>query len=105
MKKNNIRQILEFEGLKIIRRYPSDEDLASYPTPLLNQNVEAYDQKGNFIWVIQECPVGNSIKDKPYMNIWIKGKNLIAGNWVGLDFIVNMQNGNVEPSKLGTRPW
>ena len=56
MNNNNIKQSLDFMGLKIIRRYPSDDDLMSYPRSKLNRNVEAYDQNGNLVWVIQECP-------------------------------------------------
>jgi len=105
MNNNNIQQSLEFMRLKIIRRYPSDEDLVSYPRSKLNRNVEAYDKKGNLVWVIQECPVGGAEQDKAYMNIWIESEKLLAGNWVGLDFIVNIENGNVSPAKLGVRPW
>lgn len=105
MDEADIKQTLELGGLKIIRRYPSDKDLMSYPRAKLNRNIEAYDCNGNLAWVIQECPVGGEEQDKAYMNIWVENKKLLAGNWLGLDFIVNIDNGTVAAVNLGVRPW
>jgi len=105
MDESDIRQTLEINGLKIIRRYPSDEDIDSYLQVQLNRNIEAYDGTGKLIWMIEECPVGGDGVDKAYMNIWIENDKLIAGNWIGLNFIVNLENGTVKPANPGSRLW
>lgn len=105
MDNGKIRQRIKIEGLEIIRRYPSDDTLANYPREKLNRNVEAYNTDGELAWVIQECPAGALNEDKAYMDIHIKDGQLIAGNWVGLDFIVNLETGSVSPAKKGVRPW
>ena len=101
----NIKQRINVEGLEIIRRYPSDDALADYPREKLNRNIEAYKADGDLAWLIQECPAGGQNEDKPYMDIQVKDGNLIAGNWVGLDFFVNLKDGSVCPAKKGVRPW
>ncbi|MFM5012888.1 hypothetical protein ACEUB2_09570 [Aeromonas veronii] len=101
----NIKQRIETEGLEIIRRYPSDDVLADCPRGKLNRSVEAYKADGCLAWVIQECPAGAPSEDKPYMDIRVQDGQLIAGNWIGLDFIVNLENGGVSPAKKGVRPW
>jgi hypothetical protein len=101
----NVRQRINHGGLHIVRTYPSDDELKNYPRDKLNKNVKAYDAKGELAWTIQECPVGGADQDKAYMDIQIKDGQLIAGNWVGLDFVVNLTNGNVSPYKKGVRPW
>ena len=101
----NIRQRINLQGLSIIRIYPSDNDLMNYPREKLNRNVAAYKENGELVWLIQECPVGGLDQDKAYMNIQVKDEQLIAGNWVGLDFVVDLKSGNVTPYKIGVRPW
>lgn len=99
------RQRISFEGLEIVRLYPSDEMLMEYPRIKLNRNVEAYSPSGELVWIIEECSVGGTDEDKPYMNIFIKNGQLIASNWIGLDFVVNLENGKIRPEKIGVRPW
>ncbi|WP_066963234.1 hypothetical protein [Microbulbifer sp. Q7] len=105
MDSSNIEQRVEIQGLEIIRRYPSDDALSSYPREKLNRNIEAYKAGGELAWIIQECPAGGQSEDKAYMDIQIKDGQLIAGNWIGLDFVVNLETGNVSPAKRGVRPW
>lgn len=105
MDSSNIKQALIIDGLKIIRRYPSDEDLIGYPREKLNRNVEAYSESNELIWVIEECPAGGTNQDKAYMSIAVQDGRLIVGNWVGVDFVVNLKNGCVSPLKKGVRPW
>ena len=66
-----IAQIIEIENLLIVRVYPSDEELNSYPQDLLNKNVYCYNKSGEFVWQISEAPHGGASEDKAYMNIWI----------------------------------
>ncbi|MGI1679885.1 MAG: hypothetical protein K6L75_14175 [Cellvibrionaceae bacterium] len=105
MDASNIKQRIEIEGLEIVRRYPSDDVLSDYPREKLNRNIEAYKADGDLAWVIQECPAGGQNEDKAYMDIQVKDGQLIACNWIGLDFIVNLKTGSVSPAKKGVRPW
>ena len=100
-----IKQQLDFEGLRIIRVYPDDDNLDTYPQEKLNRNVYAIDSNGKVVWQIQEAPHGGAGNDKAYMHIMIKKGKLIAGNWIGVDYIVNSESGLVTPCNIGQRPW
>ncbi len=100
-----VKQRLELGGLIIVRVYPTDENLNSYPQEKLNRNVYAYDLLGQLIWQIQEAPHGGVEEDKAYMNIKVDDGSLVAGNWIGIDYQVKLDNGMVIPLKQGTRPW
>lgn len=100
-----IRQRLEVGGLIIVRVYPSDEVLNLYPQEGLNRNVYAYDSSGKLVWRIQEAPHGGAGEDKAYMDIRTDDGNLVAGNWIGIDYQVNLNDGVVLPLKQGARPW
>ena len=100
-----IKQVVEFGDLKIVRKYPPDAELANYPRDKLNRNIEAYDQNDNLVWVIEEAPDGGENLDKAYMKIWLEDGRLIAGNWIGIDYLVDLDNGSVSPTKAKMRPW
>ena len=100
-----IRQTIEIGKLKVVRIYPSDEELVNYPQEKLNRNIEAYDQDDNLIWVIEEAPDGGENRDKAYMNIWLKEDRLVAGNWTGIDYYVDVNTGAVSLVKTNVRPW
>ncbi len=99
-----IRQKIELQGIVIIRVYPSDDELDDYPQEKLNRNVYAYKVTGELLWEIQEAPHGAE-RDKPYMNIWLDGDKLIAGNWIGTEYFVDLSSGEVKQTKFGVRPW
>lgn len=69
-----------------------------------DRNVFAFNSQGEKLWQIQECPVGDS--PKPYMHIKMRDRELIAGNWIGVDLIVSIDSGEVkpDPQRMG-RPW
>ena len=100
-----IKQTIEINGLKVIRKYPSDEKLMSYPQEQLNRNIEAYNSNNELVWVIQEAPQGGENQDKAYMHLEIKNDQIIAGNFIGIDYFVNLNNGTVTPVITGSRPW
>lgn len=70
----------------------------------LDRNVYMIDEDGEVVWQIEACPVDES--PKPYMNIEMVDGELKAGNWVGVDLIVDIKSGLVapDPKKMG-RPW
>jgi len=100
-----IRQTIEIEGLKILRKYPSDEKLMSYPQEKLNRNVSALNENGDLVWTIQEAPQGGEDQDKAYMLISLENGKLVAGNFLGIDYYVNLQDGTVTPKDTNSRPW
>jgi len=100
-----VKQKLELGRLTIVRVYPADEELNSYPQEKLNRNVYAYDSLGQLVWQIQEAPHGGVGEDKAYMDIRTDDGGLVAGNWIGIDYQVELENGVVVPLKQGTRPW
>jgi len=100
-----IEQIIEFHGLYIVRIYPNDDELDIYPQENLNRNVYAYNEIGELVWQIDEVPHGDKGGDKAYMNLWIENKDLIASNWVGLDYRVNLDNGSIGVYRENVRPW
>jgi len=107
-----IKQKIEVCGVYVVRIYPNDDELDSCPQELYNRNVYAYNSDGKFLWQIEEVSEGakapkdkSYIVGKAYMNIWMEKEKLIAGNWIGLDYIVNLKNGKVSPLNKNVRPW
>ncbi|MGA7298122.1 MAG: hypothetical protein WBW92_11515, partial [Rhodanobacteraceae bacterium] len=92
-----VKQRLEVGSLTIVRVYPSDAMLNSYPQVKLNRNVYAFDSSGQLVWQIQEAPHGGAGEDKAYMNIRVEHGFLVAGNWIGIDYQVAMADGRVSP--------
>jgi len=105
MDNNYIKEVIEIEGLRILRKYPPDDILMNFSQTKLNRNIEAYNRENKLIWVIQEAPQGGKDQDKAYMNIWVKENRLIAGNFIGIDYLVNLTTGAVTPINKDTRPW
>lgn len=60
---------------------------------IFNRNVFGFNHEGDLLWQIEESPHGTQ-EDKPYVNIY-EGQNgdLIAGNWNGVSYSVNPENG------------
>lgn len=100
-----IKQSVRVGQLTVIRVYPSDEMLNDYPQDKLNRNVYAYDESGEQVWQIQTAPHGGSGEDKAYMEIRIDGDKLIAGNWIGVDYLVDIASGIVSQAQKDIRPW
>jgi hypothetical protein len=78
--------------------YLNDQVIALMEPPAktaFNRNIISYSTEGNLLWQIQESPHGTQI-DKPYTSLHINDhKQLIAGNWNGVDYAVDLENGIV----------
>jgi hypothetical protein len=91
--------------LIVVRVYPSDEMLNDYPQEKLNRNIYAYNVFGELVWQIQEAPHGGNDEDKAYMDLKIDKDKLVAGNWVGVDYLVSEVSGMVSQAQKDIRPW
>lgn len=100
-----LKQTLELGDLTIVRVYPSNDELNSYPHNDFNRNVYAYNSSGELVWQIQEAPHGGVGEDKAYMIVKIDKGKLVAGNWIGVDYEVNLEDGTVVPLRKNVRPW
>ena len=89
----------------VVRVYPSDEMLNNYPRTDLNRNVYAYSLSGDLLWQIQEAPHGGIEDDKAYMDLRFEEGQIIVGNWIGVDYVVDHECGEVSQSKKNIRPW
>lgn len=62
---------------------------------VFNRNVFAVSSEGRMLWQIAERPHGTQ-GDSPYINIYFDGGGrLIAGNWNGVDYFVDLASGDV----------
>ena len=65
------------------------------PDVIFNRNIFALSMHGELLWQIEESPHGTEV-DKPYMNLHCdKNGVVIAGNWNGLSYSVDLHNGTV----------
>ena len=63
------------------------------PDVIFNRNVFALSIHGELLWQIEESPHGTQV-DKPYVNLYCdKNGTVIAGNWNGVSYSVNLLNG------------
>jgi hypothetical protein len=65
----------------------------------LNRNVYLFDAAGRIVWQIEESPDGG-VRDKPYMHVKFQDGVLIAENWIGVDYYVNLTSGKVKAFQL-----
>lgn len=85
---HTVAQILECHDTIIVRSDPP-------AGMILNRNLFAFTTQGDLLWQIEESPHGTQ-KDKPYVGLIISQDGLlVAANWIGLDYTVNVQNGKV----------
>lgn len=84
-----VAQVVEYHRLIVVRIEPPAGNI-------FNRNVFAFDDDGSIKWQIEESPHGGGI-DKPYMNISIsENGEVIASNWNGIDYIINLDDGSVK---------
>jgi len=100
-----VKQRVEINDLIVVRVYPSDQELDAFPQELLNRNVYAFDSSCKLLWQIQEAPHGGIGEDKAYMDISLESGKIIAGNWTGTDYFVDLSSGRVSQAKKDVRPW
>ncbi len=80
-------QVLDFNDFVIVRVEPEISEI-------YNCNIFAVDGRGKIKWQITESPHGIEV-DKPYTSISIMENKLIAGNWNGVDYVVDMKDGSI----------
>jgi len=98
-----IEDLLEFGDKVIVYAY--DDKAVPSDSRLLDRTIYAFDSQAHELWQIQECPHGGE-RPKPYMGLTKNVNNeLIVPNMIGVDYIVNLENGEVEPYGNGIRPW
>lgn len=71
----------------------------------LNRNIYAFSDDGLLLWQIQEAPDGGDKWPKPYMSIKREGLNVIVGNWVGTDYLLNLDYATAGCYGSPRRPW
>ena len=66
-----------------------------------NRNITGEDIKGNLIWQVEDI---NPLIDSPFTNIKVYDGNwIIAYNWSGINYYINIETGICEVIK--SRPW
>lgn len=95
--KENRYYILEVNNLIIVNFYPytkeEDQELISEDINM-ERNIWAFDLNGNLVWKISE-PTGKVYNQNPYTSVYLRDGKVLAGNWSGADYIVDITNGNV----------
>ena len=83
-----VEEALTYHDLIIVRLEPP-------AGVIFNRNVYGISHEGEVLWQIEESPHGTQ-EDKPYVNINIgQNHDLIAGNWNGVSYSVNPENGKI----------
>jgi hypothetical protein len=101
-----VKKYLEIKDILVILIYPSDDQLLLYPREKLNRNVYAFkESNGELLWQIQPANEGGASEDKPFMDIFISQGKLIVGNWIGIDYQIDLSNGHINPIDRNKRPW
>lgn len=91
----SIENVLERHGVVIVL-------FKYYKTT--NRNIYAFNNRGEKIWEVQEAP-NLSYEERPFTSIRIENDMLIAHNWVGVEYSINLDKGTVTPYGTGKRPW
>lgn len=70
------------------------------PTKIkFNRNIFAFNSDGSLKWQIKESPHGGD-SDKPFMGLHTSGNDVIASNWLGIDYKININNGEIDAIKF-----
>ncbi len=84
-----VAEALEYEQSVIVRVDPPAKEL-------FNSNVYRFTLSGDCLWQIEPSSHGTQ-ENKPYVSIHTSSHNsLVASNWNGVDYIVNIEDGSVE---------
>ena len=82
-----IRDVQRIDNLVLVR--------LEFPIGAINnRNIFAYNESGQLVWQIQEGR--NVYRDSPYTGMRVKGDEIMAYNWDGADYRVNVEDGSVE---------
>lgn len=84
-----VADALEYKKSIVVRVDPPAREI-------LNDNIYCFTLSGNFLWQIEPSPHGTQV-NKPYVSINVSSSsNLIASNWNGVNYIVNIEDGSIE---------
>lgn len=84
-----VAEALKIGELVIVRVEPTVGEI-------FNTNVFGITADGNYKWKIEESPHGTEA-DKPFTSISVsQDDQLIAGNWNGVDYVVDVRNGAIK---------
>lgn len=84
-----VAEALEYEQSIIVRVDPPAKQI-------FNSNIYRFALSGNCLWQIEPSPHGTQT-NRPYVSIYTSFYNsLVAGNWNGVDYIVNIEDGSVK---------
>ena len=68
-----------------------------------NQNITGENEQGELIWQIEDI---NPLDDSPFSSIRPFDKEkIIAYNWIGMDYFIDIQTGKLELVNKNARPW
>lgn len=67
---------------------------------IYNRNIHAYSTQGQLLWTIPETPHGGT-KDQPYVGIEATSAGLVARNWNGVEYVIDLQTGSIEVCGFG----
>ena len=98
-----IKEIISIGTITIVRI--DDDKSHGSGDKTLNRNIYAFGDDGSLLWQIQEAPDGGDEWPKPYMSIKREGDNVIVGNWVGTNYLLNLNDGTVGFYGSPRRPW
>jgi outer membrane protein assembly factor BamB len=71
---------------------------------ILNRNIYAFNMDGTLKWQIQAVQ-GGTEREKPFLSIKVIEGKLIAYNWLGMDYIVDLNDGSLHMHGQPRRPW
>lgn len=102
--RRNHPSIVEIDKLIVVNFYPfTEEEDEALKDIDMERNIWAFNSDGDLVWTIA-YPSAKIEGHNPYTSVYIKNGRLIAGNWAGIDYLVNTKNGSVDVIS-GKRPW
>jgi hypothetical protein len=68
-----------------------------------NRNITAENEQGKIIWQVEDmCP----LFDAPFTSIRLfNNEKVIAYNWIGVEYYIDIQTGKTELVNKNARPW
>jgi len=68
-----------------------------------NQNITGENEQGEVIWQVEDI---DPLSDSPFTSIRPFDKEkIIAYNWMGIDYYIDIQTGKLELVNKNARPW
>lgn len=71
----------------------------------INKNIYAFNADGTLRWQIKEAPDGGDEWPKPYTSIKFTDGKVFVHNWIGTDYLLDLNDGSVRFYGPPRRPW